>query len=170
MSIKKLQQNVKEIKQGYQTLEEEMEDYHARATFVPNPHNKSDLGIVMAPLMLGMVLYLIAGDSNALSPETLTVIDSSSDVISQALQSTSDEVVNAASLIKDATSDELAVLAEKVKDVPVQMQAALAAGTTALAAAVYNAKDYWSEKLSSSFDKENTDAPTASNDHDQPKK
>lgn len=137
-----------------QTLEEEMDDYHARATFVPNPpKNKSDLGIVMGPLMLGMVLYLIAGDSNALSPETLTVLDGSGDAIAQTLQVTSEEIASTIDQLKLSSQEEIMVLAEQAKEVPTQMKAALMAGTAALAAGIYNAKDFWGDKLASVFDK-----------------
>jgi len=134
---------------------EEMDDYNRWSdNLKTNPHQKSDLGIVMAPLMLGMVLYLIAGDSNALSPETLTVIDSSGDAIAQTLQVTSDEVLQTLELLKESSKEEIMVLAEQVKEIPVQMQAALATGVAALTAGLYNAKDLWGEKLSNIFEKE----------------
>jgi hypothetical protein len=146
----------------FNSLEEEMADYHAKAyAITPLPtKKKSDLGIVTAPLLLGMLMYLMAGDSSALSPETLTVLDTSSDVIAQSLQLTSDQIVNTVELLKESSKEEIMILAEQAKEVPIQMQAALGAGFAALTAGLYNAKDLWGEKLSGIFDKNSNDDQT----------
>jgi hypothetical protein len=102
----------------------------------------------------------MAGDSSALSPETLTVLDTSSDVIAQSLQLTSDQIVNTVELLKESSKEEIMILAEQAKEVPIQMQAALGAGFAALTAGLYNAKDLWGEKLSGIFDKNSNDDQT----------
>ena len=119
------------------------------------------MGPIFAGLPLIPLLYFaFAGDANALSPETLTVLDASSDVIAQSLQLTSDQIVNTLELLKESSKEEIMILAEQAKEVPIQMQAALGAGFTALTAGLYNAKDLWGEKLSAIFDKNSNDDQT----------